>query len=289
MTVTNVFGLDTPGVVAGRIRFVQQPDPSDTIVAEFHDPTNCVAVRDALDIETLLLPELLGAEKHVGFVLVPAGAATPYGLRKRIEDWIAQPNPAESGDFIMITQLSDQILWRPNRFVIIGDPARIHEFLPALIAFAYHEGELRRMERETDEHLRSAEMDIGLTHQVSDADLARWPRANEGVRRATLLRIHFARLEPRLERPSLQLAGATRRFVSELVLQTDVVGRLEVLDDRIEVLQDLYESATDRLSEYSYFRREYRLEIGIIIVLLVEIAAIVWEIVVMSPGIGAPV
>ena len=46
-----------------------------------------------------------------------------------------------------------------------------------------------------------------------------------------------------------------RRLYNELAMQAEVHDRLATLDDRIEVLQDLYELAADRLlGEYRYFR-----------------------------------
>lgn len=287
MIPENTVTADAPGVTAGRVRFVARPGIGDTVIAEFRHPTRCVAVHDCLDIETLMRATPFSADGQVDFVLLPGGAATPYALRKRVEDWIAQPIDGLNEVSVILTPLGDQVLWRPGCFVISGDPERGRETFRAIVEFAHYEAVLRRMERETEEYLQSSEQDINLTHQVGDADLARWPGVNEGVRRATLLRIRFARLEPCLERPSPRLVGATRRIVTELTSGTEVADRLEVVDGRIDILQDLYESATDRLSEYSYFRREYRLEMAIVIVLLLEIVAIVWEtLAVMAAGAG---
>ena len=271
--------LQGTGIVTGHIRFVDRPAATDTVVAEFNEPTMGFAVYDALGVEALV--SAVSAEDCEGFrfALLPTGAATPYDIRKRIEDWAGV---ARSDEAIVLGQLGDQVTWRRDRLMLIGDPARTREILRAVIEFAYYEGNLHRMEREVDTYLRAAENDISLTHQVTDSDLARWPRANEGVKLATLLRMHYVRLETRLERPSSNLAGPARRLVAELALQVDVADRLVAVDDRIEVLQDLYESATDRLSEYSYFRREYRLEVGIIIVLVVEVIAIIWEITLLT-------
>ncbi len=77
------------GAVAGRIRFVERPLTTDTVVAEFLEPTTGFAVCDPLDVEALV--SAIPAENHNGFrfALVAGGAATPYEIRKRIEDWAA--------------------------------------------------------------------------------------------------------------------------------------------------------------------------------------------------------
>jgi uncharacterized Rmd1/YagE family protein len=56
----------------------------------------------------------------------------------------------------------------------------------------------------------------------------------------------------------------------ELAAQAEVVERFHWVDDKLEVYDDLYELANDRLSEFAYFMREYRLEAWIIVLLLVE-------------------
>ncbi|MFG9880461.1 hypothetical protein ACG3SK_04050 [Pseudomonas aeruginosa] len=76
----------------------------------------------------------------------------------------------------------------------------------------------------------------------------------------------YARLESHLEKPPLQLNGAVRRLYRTGHAGRSA-GRLATLDDRIEVLQDLYELAADRLGEYRYFRGELRVEWLIVAIL----------------------
>ena len=98
------------------------------------------------------------------------------------------------------------------------------------------------------------------------------------TRRMALRRIRFARLAPRLEKAPQGLSGPTRRLFSELAQQADVVDRLRSLDDRLEVFEDLYELANDRLGELSYFQKEHRLEAWILAMLLVEVFLMLFEI-----------
>ena len=65
-------------------------------------------------------------------------------------------------------------------------------------------------------------------------------------------------------------------------MQAEVVDRLGWLDDRIEVYEDLYELANDRLSEFSYFNREYRLELWIILLLIAEVVIMLGELWMLS-------
>jgi hypothetical protein len=46
----------------------------------------------------------------------------------------------------------------------------------------------------------------------------------------------------------------------------------------LEILEDLYEVANDRLSEFSYFHTEYILELLIILVLALEVVLMAYEV-----------
>ena len=49
-------------------------------------------------------------------------------------------------------------------------------------------------------------------------------------------------------------------------MQCEVLDRLKAVDDRLEVYEDVYELANDRILEYGNFRAEARLEIWIIVI-----------------------
>jgi hypothetical protein len=59
-----------------------------------------------------------------------------------------------------------------------------------------------------------------------------------------------------------------------LAQQADTIDRLRLLDDAIEMAQDVYDTANDRLLEYRYFRSEYMIEVVIALVLLVELIVV---------------
>ena len=140
-----------------------------------------------------------------------------------------------------------------------------------MIEFAFYEGELRKLESELEADWQTAEADTRLTHSVDPAALAQQSHVDVLTQRTALRRIRLARLGPCLERPSIALAGPARRLASELATQAEVVDRLGWVDDRLEVFEELYELANDRLTEFRYFLREYRLELWIIVLLVAEV------------------
>lgn len=64
----------------------------------------------------------------------------------------------------------------------------------------------------------------------------------------------------------------SQRAIAELTVQADVEDRLAYVDDRLEVFEDLYEWVNERLCDYSYFRREHAVEIGIVLAIVVQVA-----------------
>jgi hypothetical protein len=205
-------------------------------------------------------------------LLLPAGSATPFEWQRRAEEWM-RPDPATGGPpTIDLLVRSERVLWRPGRAAIFGAPERCDELLPGLVQFAFYEHELRKLEQGLDAEWDTVEADIPLTHSVGRPALERREHVDAMTRRTSVRRMQLVRLESRLEKPSPALASPARRLAGELAVQAEVLERLHWADDKLEVYEDLYELANDRLSEFTYFIREYRLELWIIILLLAEVA-----------------
>ncbi|WP_057383337.1 hypothetical protein [Pseudomonas aeruginosa] len=262
-----------------RVRFRSAADSGALpLLATLRDPQPALALlaqRSELG-EDAKLPDTAG-DNELLVIFASAGLQTGHAWRQRLEAWMAagederQP-PLEAPSF------GERVLWRPGRALIIGNPERCQELLEGLAVFAWHEGHLRRLEDDTAAAWEPAQADVELTQLPRRAALRRQEHVNRQVRRTTLWRMAYARLESHLEKPPLQLNSAVRRLYNELAMQAEVHDRLATLDDRIEVLQDLYELAADRLGEYRYFRGELRVEWLIVAILLLEAGLSLWEL-----------
>ncbi len=252
---------------AQRIRFVPLVPVGVQALATFAHPVARFAVAEPVSPDDLLRIDSPTSPDELLLILLPAGIGSPLELQRRAEEWVHGGAPPA----IELMLRSERVLWRPGKAVLIGPPERLQEILPGLVEFAFHDGELRKLEREVDADWSVAEGDIDLNHSVDDRSLSRRRHVDEMTRRTLGRRMRFARLEPCLEKPSAALPGPARRLAGELALLSEAVDRLRWLDDRLEVYEDLYELANDRLSEYSYFSREYRLEVWIIVLLIAEV------------------
>lgn len=209
-------------------------------------------------------------------IFASGGLQTGHAWRQRLESWMA-PDPSVQSPILDIPSFSDRVLWRPGRGLIIGSPERSRELLEGLAAFDWYESRLRDLENAVAQAWKPAQRDIELTHQLQPAALSRQTEVNRQVLHTTHWRMTYTRLESHLEKPPQQLPGAVRRLYNELSVQAEAHDRLAALDDRIEVLQDLYELATDRLSEYRYYRGELRVEWLIVAILLIDTGLSLWE------------
>jgi hypothetical protein len=269
---------------AYRISFSERETPGETVLRRFRDPAPQVAVGRIASVEEILSsPDADSHRERLDFIFLPSGSATPIDLQRRAEGWIVgQPDAGQDGEptppAIDLVLQSDRIVWRPGKAVVVGSARRLDDWLPGLVDFSFYEAELGRLERELADGWPTAEADVALTHSVGAGALARREHVNQTTRETALRRIRLARLSPHLEKPTLSLSGPARRLVSELANQADVADRLKYVDDRLEVFENLYELANDRLSEYSHFVREYRLELWIVALLVVEALLILVEL-----------
>jgi hypothetical protein len=279
--MTNLPTLDAAsGAIAQRIRFVVEPASGAKPLWTFTDPYRRSAVAEDLACEGLFEAARRGppAADEFYFLFLPSGSATPIEWQRGAEEWMNEPALVAEHPTIDLVAQSDRILWRPGRAVLVGSAIRLAETRAGLIDFSFHEGELRKLERELEADWPRAESDTALAHAVDRRALVRSGHIGEMSQRMALRRIRLARLAPRLEKASVHLAGPTRRLVAELVLQAEVVDRLKNVDDRLEVFEDLYELANDRLAEFQSFRLEYRLEAWIIAILVIEVLLMLFEI-----------
>ena len=213
------------------------------------------------------------ADDVLDVIVLPSGQAELLPLQRTVETWIAQPSAGKHASApIELVFRGDRICWRPDRAMVIVAGTRREEVVAGLVGFARNELELRRLESETSEKLSAAAGDVDLTHAVVRASLSRQARVNAITVWAAQARIRFTLLEPTIASGAAALPPPSLRLARELAVQSEVVERLRVLDDQLEVVADLYELANDRLTEYSYFLREYRLERWILLALVAELA-----------------
>jgi hypothetical protein len=267
------------------VSFVQNYLPANReVLRAFSDPypQTQYALLEQIGLDQLPPPDFAKErEDHnrLYFLFLPGGSTTAFDEQKRGEQWMAKPDDPNAEPTVEILMRSDRVLWRPGRAMMQGAADRLHETLLALADFSYYESELRKLEHELHADGEILSRDVPLTTAaVNKHSLHAVRHVHERTCTMTERRIRYSRLERPLEKPSITLPGAGRRLVSELLVQCEVQERLKAVDERLEVYEDTYELANDRLMEYGNFRAEAKLEIWIIVILLAELLLMVAEI-----------
>jgi hypothetical protein len=277
MTVSSLTSASIDGATRRRILFVSQARPGDDILVEFGEPLCGAAICQSIQAGTADVADgAAESSQALECLLLTSASGATSKPSARVEGWLE-----DAGDVGFRFERRDlRIIWRPGRAVIEAPQERMTEALAALAEFAIVERHVAELEQQLVGDFPTARADVHFAHRVDLADLTEWPRVNEMTRRSLQHRLRHADLSRCLQTNVNRRPPAIWRIVQELFERAELEDRLEALGDRIEVVADIYESANDRLSEYSYFRREYKIELWIVVILIAELLVMFGELIV---------
>jgi hypothetical protein len=259
-----------PAIVVKRIRFLEQAPDGARVRRQFTQPHRGVAVEEGANLADLpadrAWPE---PTDQLVVVFVPRACAAEW--QKKGAGWLDPPDHPEAAPAVVLERDGHAIHWRPGRAVVLGRVEHAEAVLDALVDFAFHEGELRRLEQALAACEAGAEGDVARAHCIRARDRRAWVRLGETIEHLNRMRLAYARLEPRLARPPRSLPVEARRVAARLARRADVEARLEAFSDRLEACEDLYEGANDRVADYRWYRSGHALEIAIIALLVLEV------------------
>ncbi len=261
----------SPAPTLRRISFLSEVEPGAKLRREFSHPCRAFAVEDVVALSddfpvTAPWPE---PTDSCCIVVIPRG--TSGDAPKEAEAWVAAPADRPQAVPPVVVEREDAtIRWRPGRAVVQARPERCDDAVAALTDFAFYEGELRTLEAALAAHESQAQEDVARAYRVRQRDRKHWKRFGALIENFARMRLTFARLEPQLAKGSRSLSPEARRLTARLLRGADVEARLEAVSDRLEALEDLYEGATDRAADFRWYRNGHLLEIGILLLLVVE-------------------
>ena len=272
----------SPAVVITRVRFLAEVAPEAKVLRVFREPRPCFAVEEGVELHDLARQQLIQeATDQLTVVLMPGTAAADG--KKFSELMLEATDLSEASSTISIVVSGRNIKWRPGLALIQGrqgngEKDSLEGVLAALTDFAFYEGELRSLERALDSRERDAQADVARAYRIRFSDRRHWLRIGETIESLSQLRLTYARLESELANAPRNVAVDARQVVTRLLAEAEVEARMEAASNRLEAFEDLYEGATDRIADYRWYRSGEWLEIGIIFLLLAEIALLGFEI-----------
>ncbi len=266
-----------PALDVCQVRFVADAPPNAIVLRRYLQPRLCFAVETALDSQNLPAqsqePE---PTDNLTVILIPASEAK--GSAKELaERWMTRPPRAEAVATVEVNHRSNRIQWRPGRALVQGPPEGFPSALAALADFAFYEGELRQLEDDLASREVQAQADALRAHRIRLRDRKHWSRFGESIEQFYRMRLNYARLQPHLASASRALGPDARSIMKRLLREADMDTRLEALSNRLEVCEDLYEGANDRVSDFRWYVASQWLEVTIIVLLLIEIAILATE------------
>jgi hypothetical protein len=261
-----------PVIIAKRICFVPVPQPGTIVCCKFPQAYSCVAVEELVD-PSALATEGANSPANLTMVLVPSDAAAKRtGLA---EDWTARGAAVPT---ISVAAGAQKIKWCPGRAVVQAPTAALEHAQNALVAFAFYEGELRRLEEGLGGHDTQARADIARAQVIRFRDRRHWRRLTELSELFWRMRFDHSRIAADLAALPRGFPTETKQLITRLLDQVDIEARLEAVSDQLEACEDLYDGATDRIAEYRWFFGSSWLEASIVVLLLIEIGLLSAEL-----------
>ncbi|WP_322418549.1 hypothetical protein [Mesorhizobium huakuii] len=248
---------------------VRQATPSDSNVwLTLQHPTSLELMREPLSG----VPAPSDTETFLTFVHLLPGIETPFDVQKEFETWVSEGDT--TAPYLDVSGRNVRLVWRGRRGLAFAPVQAAEDCLAAAAVFSHVYGALSAEESRLETTWQSMTNDAALTHDVQRTALREQSRVNRMTRQFKTARIFVARMDIALQRPEPKLSTATRRLFGELALQADLISRVRVLDDAIEVGEDLYELANDRMIEHRNYLVEVWIETAILLAILAELAVL---------------
>jgi len=177
-----------------------------------------------------------------------------------------------SGDF-----QHGRVRFAQNMLWLTGELATFEQLRPVLVSHLWIVGVLEALEEATVQMFQQATEDVHFTHKVTRRDLSAWTHIDARTRRMALLHAVALLLEEKIWRDTL-IVGEHGKLVKLLNSKAALKDRVDRLRYRLEFASDVYALSNDRLADYAYFYREYKVEICIVVLLLMEIVLMILEL-----------
>jgi hypothetical protein len=263
----------TQALRVSHFRFAPDARAGESVRRRFTQPRSMVAIEQPAEALSMVKP---WPETLDDLYVVLASTPLTSEARSKIDSWLAAPDHPDARPPLAVQLDAGTVRWRPGRAAAESAVDVCKDLVVALVEFSFFEGELRRLEQELVSHEASASQDVTFAYQVGQADRTQWKRLGQTMVSISRLRLTFARLEPGLRAASPSLPPDARKAITRLIAGADVPSRLEAFDSRLEVCEDLYEGAVDRIADFRWYRNGERLEIAIVVLLVLEVILSAW-------------
>jgi hypothetical protein len=217
----------------------------------------------------------------------PAGGAEPCLLANAgplVCGWVTAGRDGAPPP-ITIPLYGSFVAWAAGRAAVVGPAERLAELARAVSEFADHEAALRDAEQRATALVAEVEGDLeghlGFDDRAAERRAAREARHREAVAVARTL----ALLAPAVRAPPLHPPTLASQLAERLRDRSRLADRHELAVDRAELAERVAEGASQRALDADIARRQMGLEWAIIVLLVVQTAILVVDLLARQ---GAP-
>lgn len=259
---------------------VTTPGP---IVIPDHRP---VSVPFGLPAAAVCVSRPLSTGEHVEVLSVPldetaapwppATDGGPGGLEDTIRRWVsAAASPAAT---VVVPLYGCHVAWTAGRAAVIGPPERLGQLEAAVVEFAGAEADLRDAERRAAALLEAVEGDVATSLSLDEHSPDRRAELADRHRQTVAVGRRLALLAPLVHAPPLHPPTLASQLGERLRERTRLVERLEFATQRAELAERVAEACGQRALEAGIARRQLGLEWAIVVLLVVQTALLVVEL-----------
>jgi len=211
----------------------------------------------------------------------PARPPEDESARGRIEEtvrqWVsAEAAPPTAGVFVPL--YGCHVAWTTHRAAVIGPPERLDQLAAAVVGFAGVEADLRAAERRAAALLDTLEDDVGGSLAFEEHTPDRRAELAARHREAVAVCRRLALLAPAVHAPPLHPPTLAGQLGERLRDRTRLVERHEFATHRAEFAERVAEACGQRALEAGIARRQTGLEWAIVVMLVVQTALLVVEL-----------
>ena len=171
-----------------------------------------------------------------------------------------------------------QLFWGPKRAAVVAALGRLEPLEAVLAEHAYYELEMAEVERKLSAAWPELEADGGPAFEVDAKTAKQRQRLAERFRAILGLRARLTRVLPFVLTPHVYPPTLASQVGERIRERLRMRHRVEVLQDQLEVFERVYDSCSQRVTDYRASRTGHLLEMVIISFLAVQMLLTLFEI-----------
>ena len=223
----------------------------------------------------------------IAVLLVPTNGADPVDWVQAVRPWVDNARHGALIQTVLLTLQGAQILWCPGRIAVFAAAQRVESVCRAIVEAAYYESELCDIEKSIDSGWDDLQSDASVAFEFAERFVGRRESLGQRFTAVVALRTRYARLMPHVLVPHVYPPTLASQIAERFRERTRMAERLDLVAEKLEVHERIYDLCSQRVSEFMVARRGHMLEWVIIILLAAQ--TILWFVEYLSPSATAPV